>query len=201
MGNGAEASAARVTPIVRAAAALVLIAAATGACRPRSEVARACSPDATCGAGAYCAFDPQLCGKGARPGVCRPIPARCDSRAPVCACDGTVYPNECAAYAARIDLDVTGGCRTDVPDFIHCGPRFCDAKTHYCEIYLSDVLEPPPDYECKPLPGSCVPGGGKAPSCDCFPPETPCLAFCGPVQTGGVEGVHLTCQGKKKPSL
>jgi hypothetical protein len=189
------------TSALRVAAVCLAIAAATGACRSRSAGPRTCSPVAPCAAGEYCAYQPQICGKGTRLGTCRAATVGCGTGAPACGCDGNVYPSECAAHDAGVDLDVTGGCRADVPDFIHCGPRFCDAKTQYCEIYLSDVLEPPPDYACKPLPSTCVPDGGKARTCDCFPPGTPCLSFCGPMPTGGVEGLHLTCQGVKHPAL
>jgi hypothetical protein len=204
-----QALAPHVTSSLRAAAASLVVAAAVaaaaaaGACRPRSDSAagRPCSSSAPCAADEYCAYERQLCGKAARPGACRPIPVGCDSRLPVCGCDGKAYPNECAAHAAKVDLDVTGACREDVPDFIHCGPRFCDAREQYCEIYLSDVVDPPSDYSCKPLPPGCAPEGGKARTCDCFPRRTACLSFCGPIQTGGIEGVHLTCQGVKKPAL
>lgn len=207
------------THLLRVAAVCLAIAAATCACRSKSDDAasgaigtlaarvdagdrpRACSPGSPCLAGEYCAYDPQICGKGAHPGTCRPIPTGCTGQAPVCGCDGNVYPNECAAHAARVDLDTAGGCPADVPDYIHCGPRFCNAHDQYCEIYISDVVDPPTDYECKPLPPSCVPRGGAARTCDCFPVGTPCLSFCGPMPTGGLHGLHLTCQGKKKPSL
>ena len=188
------------------AVALATAAIATCACRSRSEaprvstVVQACSTSASCAAGEYCAFEPQLCGKAKRPGTCRSIPVGCKAYAPVCGCDGNVYPHECAAHAARVDLDVAGGCRADVPDFVHCGPRFCNARESYCEIYLSDVGDPPTDHACKPLPPACVPDAGVARGCECFPAGTPCLSFCGPMPTGGLQGLHLTCQGVKKPA-
>jgi hypothetical protein len=81
-----------------------------------------------------------------------------------------------------------------------CGASYCDARESYCEIYLSDVPEPPTDYACRPLPKACKPNDDATPSCDCFPPDTPCLSFCGPLPTGGgVTAFHLTCQGKKPP--
>src|SRR5262249_25365695 len=118
---------------------------------------------------------------------------------PVCACDGKAYDNECLAHQAGVDLALLGRCKSVVADFMPCGNHYCDAHNSYCEIYMSDVIEPPPDYECKPLPPACAPHGKDAASCDCFPPDTPCLTFCGPMVTGGVQGIHLTCQGKHKP--
>ena len=58
-------------------------------------------------------------------------------------CDGEVHDDACAAQAAGVDLAVMGGCKTVLSDWAPCGPRFCDVRTSYCEIYLSDVFEIP----------------------------------------------------------
>jgi hypothetical protein len=151
--------------------------------------------DAGCGEGRYWTYQPHLCGKGKRPGVCRERPARCDDvYQPACGCDGRVYPNECQAAAAGVDLSVNGGCAARVPGFIPCGAHFCDARTSYCEIVLSDVFELPTDRTCKPLPEACLPDGGAARGCECFPAGTRCQSFCGHVETGGLAGFHLTCR-------
>jgi len=191
---------------------LFLLAALGGAaCRshapaPETDAGggRACgSPGLACGVGEYCSFTPNLCGKGKRPGTCRPRPVDChEAYAPVCGCDGKIAASECEAHAAGIDLDVTGGCRTGVPGWIACGPRLCDARQSYCEIVLSDVFELPTDYTCRPLPATCVPDGDVARPCDCFPAGTRCGSFCGHLPTGGpaggpaggIEGFHLTCR-------
>ena len=151
---------------------------------------------ATCASNEYCVFEPRLCGKGKKPGTCRPKPTQCpDTYSPICACDGKIYPNECRARAAGVDLDVTGTCRERVPDWMACGARLCNAHTSYCEIVLSDVFELPTDYTCKPLPKACIPSGDAAlPTCACFPAGTRCLSFCGPIETGGLSGFHLTCR-------
>jgi hypothetical protein len=169
---------------------LALAAALAGGCRDH-----AASESPACAADEYRAYEPALCGKGKRPGKCRPKPTACDgAAAPVCGCDGKVYPSECAAHAAGVDLDVNGRCHATIRDFIPCGPRFCDARTSYCEIVLSDVVEPPTDSTCKPLPPSCRPDGDVTRACSCFPARTRCLSFCGQVPTGGVAGFHLTCR-------
>lgn len=196
---------------VKRAAALGL-ALAAAACRPgaRAEATgsggaagldagleRPCGlPGAACAPDEFCAFDRRLCGKGARPGQCqkRPTDCRAERYAPVCGCDGKIRATECEAHAAGSDLDVNGACRELVPDWITCGARLCDAHTSYCEIVLSDVVDPPTDYTCKPLPPACVPEGGVARSCDCFPAGTRCLSFCGYTETGGLAGFHLTCR-------
>ncbi len=157
---------------------------------------RACGASgSTCTASEYCAFEPRLCGKGKRPGTCRPRPAGCRGPyAPVCACDKKIYNSECDALAAGVDLDVTGGCREQVADWIPCGPKLCDARKTYCEIVLSDVFDLPTDYTCKALPPACVPSGSTARKCECFPAGTRCVSFCGTIDTGGVPGFHLTCR-------
>jgi hypothetical protein len=81
----------------------------------------------------------------------------------------------------------------------HEDTLYCDARSSYCEIYLSDVFELPTSHACKPLPVDCLPRGTAAPSCTCFPEATPCRTFCGPLPTGGVQGFHLTCQGVQEP--
>src|SRR5262245_35401392 len=148
-----------------------------------------------CAAGEYCAYEPGLCGKGKRPGRCTPVPTDCGAaHAPVCGCDHEVYANACEVHARGVDLDVNGGCRERIPDWIACGPRYCDARTSYCEIVFSDVVELPTDSRCKPLPASCLPDGAAARDCSCFPAGTDCLSFCGPIRTGGLSGFHLTCR-------
>jgi hypothetical protein len=157
---------------------------------------RACgSAWGECAPGSYCAFKPRLCAKGKRPGACEPVPTDCPKTfSPVCGCDGNNYDNECAARAHGVDLSAYGGCNKKIPDWMACGPSYCDAHTSYCEIVLSDVFELPTDYTCKPLPPACMPDGGVAKSCECFPEGTRCLSFCGPMDTSGLRGFHLTCR-------
>jgi hypothetical protein len=191
-----------------ARAALLLLAAALAAgaaCRrapKRAAGPTPCLSNASCPVDQFCSFSPGLCGRGPTPGVCRPRPlAWPPERTPVCGCDGKVYQNETQAHMEGVDLAVTGGCQQVVVDWAPCGPRYCDVRTSYCEIYLSDVFEIPTTYTCRPLPPSCLPGPDGFPprTCDCFPASTPCHTFCGPLPTGGIPGFHLTCQGVKEP--
>lgn len=79
--------------------------------------------------------------------------------------------------------------------FAPCGPLACDVRASYCEIVLSDVPDPPTDYACKPLPASCLFADGAPPTCACFPKDTRCRSFCGPIATkSGPPGIHLTCR-------
>jgi hypothetical protein len=160
---------------------------------------RGCRDNDACAADEYCQYTPGLCGRGPSAGTCRRKPTSCqDTYSPVCGCDGQVYDNECAAHAARVDLSAMGRCSI-VRDWASCGAQYCDALTSYCEIYLSDVFELPTTYSCKPLPLDCKPDRGMPRQCDCFPLGTPCRTFCGFIQTGGLVGFHLTCQGVKEP--
>lgn len=167
------------------------------------DASAGCHDGAGCLADQFCELTPHLCGKGKKAGTCRPKPLTCDgARAPVCACDGKVYDSACAAHAAGVDLNVNGGCKEPVADWLACGAHYCDARTSYCEIFLSDVFDLPTDYFCRPLPASCAPGDGASRGCECFPEGTRCKAFCGPMSTGpgGRTGFHLTCQGKRPPN-
>lgn len=157
---------------------------------------RTCRTNEECRADEWCTFTPGLCGKGKTLGRCRARPSSCDgvAHSPVCGCDGAVFDHECAAHARGVDLAANGGCRAQVKDWIACGPRFCDARVAYCEIVLSDVFELPSDYACRALPPACRPDGGVAATCDCFPQGTRCLSFCGPIESAGLSGFHLTCR-------
>jgi hypothetical protein len=188
----------RVAPLLLAAALAV------AGCKRKPEAAAPgpCLSNPSCAVDQYCSFSPGLCGRGPTPGKCLPRPLSWPQvHAPVCGCDGKVYENETQAHMEGVDLAVLGGCQQVVVDWAPCGARYCDARTSYCEIYLSDVFEIPTTYACRPLPPPCLPGSDGFPprSCDCFPASTPCRSFCGPLPTGGIPGFHLTCQGVKEP--
>ena len=196
-----------------AAAAAIAACQGSPSMRPRADAtpdatsiagpAGGCRTHADCSSDAYCEFTPGLCGAGKRAGSCRPRPAACtEPYAPACGCDGHVYESPCSAHAAGVDLAVTGGCKEAIRGYAPCGRSYCDVKIAYCEVFLSDVREIPTDYFCRPLPPGCRPGDGSARTCDCFPADTRCRSFCGPLPTapGAEVGFHLTCQGQRPPA-
>jgi hypothetical protein len=126
--------------------------------------------------------------------------ARCEAGAPpVCGRDGRVYDDACKARAAGVALDVEGRCAALVPGWASCGATYCDARTSYCEIYLSDVPELPTGRHCRALPATCRSADGGAPSCECLADRMKGPAFCGRIVTGGRPALHVTWQGVQEP--
>lgn len=109
----------------------------------------------TCGAGEFCDFPENMCGGDDGQGTCVAKPDACDSSlAPVCACDGTVYSNECVAQQAGQDLQLLGGCAAPADQF-PCGAGFCQKGADYCQIQISDIGGEPNSYSCVALPPNC----------------------------------------------
>lgn len=116
-------------------------------------------PDDACGSDAYCDRSDNACGEPVEPQWTQ---FRCESRpvgcgeiyAPVCACDGQVYPNQCMASAAGVDVAAAGGC--EAPEGMGaCGQLFCDPVNSYCQHVHSDVVGYADDYACQALPTAC----------------------------------------------
>jgi hypothetical protein len=122
----------------------------------------------------------------------------CAATAPVCGRDGHVYASACAARVAQVATSGTDRCHALVPGWAPCGARYCDARTSYCEIFLSDVPELPTGYHCRPLPAACRPSSGQTPGCGCLDLRGP--SFCGQIVTGGLPALHVTWQGIQDPT-
>jgi hypothetical protein len=76
-----------------------------------------------------------------------------------CGCDGQVYKNECAAYAAGTDLAGYAPACTPPAGTFACGYTFCKAGQEAClEHYEAG-------WTCEPLPDACK---GESPSCNCI---------------------------------
>lgn len=106
-----------------------------------------------CAASEYCDYPDNNCGVADAQGTCQPRGEVCPAiLAPVCACDGKVYSNECAASAAGVDVAAAGGCPVAEGGFA-CGYRQCDLDTEYCRTFTGthDQLE----FACEALPEAC----------------------------------------------
>lgn len=140
-----------------------------------------------CAADQYCDFPDNSCGNADQSGTCKPRPMACDaSYTPTCGCDGQIYGNGCTANAAGHDVASSGACQSPMGLFA-CGEHFCDLKTSYCQLQISDVATQPNTYTCTALPAGC----GASPACPCLVNE-PCSNAC-TMQNGG--GLQLSCPG------
>lgn len=138
-----------------------------------------------CGPDEYCDFVPNTCGEIGE-GTCQPRPQGCDLvYAPVCGCDGEVYGNTCGAASEGVDVGPADAC-TPPEGYLACGFQFCDQTIAYCEASISDVVDEPSSFSCKPIPPACDP-----PDCACLETE-PCGDLCEQLPAGGFV---LTCPG------
>lgn len=77
---------------------------------------------------------------------------------PACGCDGGVYDDDCAVYAAGMELDGYSPACAPPPDMFACGYTFCRTGEEFClERYEAG-------WSCEPLPTTCR---GNDPTCDC----------------------------------
>lgn len=65
-----------------------------------------------CAEGLFCDFPAGAqCGRADAPGACAPKPETCETRVRrVCGCDGTTYPNACAAHLAGVSVEANRAC-------------------------------------------------------------------------------------------
>lgn len=140
----------------------------------------------TCADTDYCDYPDNGCGGDDGMGTCT-LPGSCTGpQSQVCACDGNVYADPCAAQEAGFDVSYLGGCTAPTGTFA-CGYLFCESETEYCEAILSDVPTLPHTYACRPVPGSCP----SPPTCTCLAGQ-PCSDWC----TEGAPGdLTLECPG------
>lgn len=139
----------------------------------------------------YCDYPNDVCGAADGQGVCRPRPEGCDlNYAPVCACDGMVYGNDCGANGAGFDVSDLGGCMPPMANLFNCGHIFCDSATQFCLRTYADVPNTPDSYSCADLPAAC---SGMAPSCACIgdPCGAPIAGECMAIGTG----FRVSCPG------
>lgn len=148
-----------------------------------------------CATSEYCAFDPKSsCGAADQTGVCTPKPQVCnDISAPVCACDGQTYANECEAAAKGSSVLHTGACE-EPSSGNSCGglkPATC-AKSEYCNYPIATKCGSGDQTgTCTKIPGACDLVYDPACGCDGVTYSNACAAAA-----KGVSVLHTgTCEG------
>lgn len=157
--------------------------------RAAAAPCRVCNGDGDCAANEFCECRPGSCDKIG--GVCVAKPEVCDTiDDPVCGCDGTPYPNDCArrmAGACRLSPGACGGIAGGCFDTIgfactgeSCGPgQPCPAFNEFC---TPSCVPPPPEGECfSTLDRKCT-GRTCGAAAPCFPNEL-CVPECPPSAT------------------
>ncbi|MEZ4450552.1 MAG: hypothetical protein R3B09_13815 [Nannocystaceae bacterium] len=133
-----------------------------------AALGEACDADTPCAPGSYC----DTTGVGDTPycefvGVCVATPSECsDDDAPICGCDGLLYPNACAAAQAGVGTRGADGCAPPRGRF-RCGFGFCELAGEYCEFVYPHGINA--SWRCLPL--VCE---GDASPCECTAKPTPC---------------------------
>ncbi|MDI1449616.1 hypothetical protein [Polyangium sp. 6x1] len=135
---------------------------------PGNPGGQQCGPNAPCSDGSYCAYSGfGTCGTEGEKSECKAVPTCTPDANPVCGCDGNVYPDRCAAFAAGVDVGAMVGCVPPAGMFA-CGESFCDVGQEACAhdpIYFS--------YWCMTLPAECQPQGMPK-DCTCWKDVATC---------------------------
>jgi len=117
----------------------------------------ACSLNANCVRGQICLPRSGACGNRTFPGMCQPARTGCaDDEPAVCGCNGQLYPNECEADGAGVDVGVAAQRECIPPSgTFACGFRFC---RHPAQLCVVDGTQNPysTGYSCPPVPAACA---------------------------------------------
>jgi len=139
-----------------------------------------CSQDVQCAEGSFCKYADEGCGSVQATGVCT-MSAGCDGDggAEVCACNGQVYPSQCAARKDGQDISLSGSC-TAPSNAFRCGYAFCQTSEFCVDHTYADAGSA---YSCASFDG-CILG------CGCAATKSACDAgAC----TGLLVGYEVTC--------
>jgi len=133
----------------------------------------------SCPEGSYCKFPAGTCDMEGMGGECTPIPELCPELwAPVCACSGLSYANECEMEAAQESKDHDGECDAECIGKGQSYDIFQDPEAECCPplkaVSASGYVE---GMGCVALPGgtfwclACGDGLCEAPEDECLCPE------------------------------
>ncbi|HEY0463832.1 MAG TPA: Kazal-type serine protease inhibitor domain-containing protein [Polyangiaceae bacterium] len=154
-----------------------------------------------CAATEYCAFDAKAaCGTGDQTGVCTPRPQICpDIYAPVCACDGQTYSNECEAAGKGSSVLYTGVCQEPSSGNV-CGglkPASC-AKSEYCNFPIETKCGSGDQTGlCTRIPDACDAVSDPVCGCDNLTYSSACAA-----SEKGISVLHTgSCEGATPGSV
>lgn len=125
-----------------------------------------CASGMSCPSDKYCNDYSDTCNFDGG-GTCSPM-SPCGGDTPVCACDGKIYPSDCEAYKAGVDVALSG-CEAPEGSFL-CGVFLCTSNAQTCFHYVGFAT-----YDaCEDYPDECDPAQGGTLSCDCFPDYCKC---------------------------
>jgi Mg-chelatase subunit ChlD len=145
-----------------------------------------CAPTMPCASTSLCRTADHACG-GRALGTCVPRQTGCAPGPAACGCDGHIYPSECDANRAGVDVALEG-CPSPPADRFACGPYFCRRADEICKRALDlEKTVAQSTYACVSASG-CTTGCGCGLCGSCTRPS--CAETC---TNDGSGGRQVTC--------